>query len=254
MKLTVVGCGDAFGSGGRFNTCFLAQAGGRALALDFGATTPVALKKLGLDALDIDVVAVSHLHGDHFGGLPFLLLESQYVCQRRRPLRLVGPPGLERRLAALTDLMFAGAWRREWRFPLEITELQPDSGPLDCADFSIESIEVIHPSGAPATGLRVRAGGRLLAFSGDTEWTDALERVADGADLLILECMGRGRGRYGVAPAHLDLETIEAKRWRLGAARILLTHLGPTMLTRAAAAHARRRGYELARDGLVIEL
>lgn len=254
MRLTVVGCGDAFGAGGRFNSCFLLQAGGRGMALDFGASTPVALKQRGLGGSDIDVVVVSHLHGDHFGGLPFLLLDSQYESLRRRPLQLIGPPGFEQRLAALTEIMFPGVWNTRWRYDLSITEMKPDGPPQQVSGFGLQSLTVVHPSGAPATGLRVSAGARRVAYSGDTEWTEALIALADGADLLILECMGRGKGRFGVVPSHLDLETIEANRERLNARRILLTHMGPGMLTPAAQDDARRRGYELAEDGLVLEL
>lgn len=253
MRITVVGCGDAFGAGGRFNTCFLVRAGGYTLALDFGASSLIALKQLGLSPTDIDAVAVTHLHGDHYGGLPFLLLDSQYESHRRRRLQIVGPPGLSARLAVLTDAMYAGTWETQWRFPLELTDL-PMRTPVDIAGFSVESIEVIHPSGAPATGLRVRHGNTLLAFSGDTKWTDSLIDLADGVDLLILECMGRGKGRGGVIPFHLDLETIEANRSRLNAQRILLTHMGPGMLTPESATHARSLGYLLAEDGLVIEM
>ncbi|GHE67342.1 MBL fold metallo-hydrolase [Camelimonas fluminis] len=253
MRVTVVGCGDAFGAGGRFNTCFLVHAGGRTLALDFGASSLIALKKLGLASTDVDAVVVSHLHGDHYGGLPFLLLDSQYEAHRRRPLLLMGPPGMATRLPTLCEAMFAGTWRTSWRFPMHLAEL-PLRTPVEVAGFTVESIEVIHPSGAPATGLRVRHGERLLAFSGDTTWTDALPDVADGADLLILECMGRGKGRYGVVPSHLDLEVIEAKRDLLRARRIMLTHMGPGMLTDEATAHAHARGYMLAHDGLVVEV
>jgi len=253
MRVTVAGCGDAFGAGGRFNTCFLVHAGGRTLALDFGASSLIALKKLGLASTDVDAVVVSHLHGDHYGGLPFLLLDSQYEARRRRPLKLLGPPGMGARLPVLMEAMFTGTWRTAWRFPMSVDDL-PLRTPTEIAGFTVESFEVIHPSGAPATALRVRHGERLLAFSGDTAWTDALVDVADGADLLILECMGRGKGRYGVVPSHLDMETIEAKRSSLRARRIMLTHMGPGMLTEEAAAHGRARGYMLARDGLVVEM
>lgn len=253
MRVTVVGCGDAFGAGGRFNTCFLVHAGGRTLALDFGASSLIALKKLGLASTDVDAVVVSHLHGDHFGGLPFLLLDSQYDAHRRRALQIMGPPGIAARLPVLHEAMFAGTWQTPWRFPLSLEEL-PLRTPTQIAGFSVESIEVIHPSGATATGLRVRYGERLLAFSGDTEWTDALIDIADGADLMILECMGRGKGRYGVIPSHLDFETIEARRDSLAARKIMLTHMGPGMLGADAAAKARARGYLLAEDGLVVEV
>ena len=82
MKLTIVGCGDAFGSGGRMNTCFWLETAKANLVVDFGASSLVALKKLALDPNRIDGVVLSHLHGDHFGALPLLLLDYQFLMRR----------------------------------------------------------------------------------------------------------------------------------------------------------------------------
>ena len=79
MRLTIIGSGDAFGSGGRFNTCFRIETGGRAVLIDCGASSVVAMKAQGIDPNSIDGVIFSHLHGDHFGGVPFLLLDAQYM-------------------------------------------------------------------------------------------------------------------------------------------------------------------------------
>ena len=78
MRLTIVGSGDAFGSGGRFNTCFWLETAKGTLLVDCGASSLVALKARGLDHARIDGIILSHLHGDHFGGLPFLLLDAQF--------------------------------------------------------------------------------------------------------------------------------------------------------------------------------
>ncbi len=72
MRITIVGCGDAFGSGGRFNTCVFLEPAKGTLLVDFGASSLVALKARGLDPDRIDGIVLSHLHGDHFGALPFL--------------------------------------------------------------------------------------------------------------------------------------------------------------------------------------
>src|SRR5437762_3841269 len=83
MRLTVVGSGDAFGSGGHFNTCFWLETAEGTLLIDCGASTPVALQIRGLDFGRVDGVVLSHLHGDHFGGLPFHLLDAQFVSKRQ---------------------------------------------------------------------------------------------------------------------------------------------------------------------------
>src|SRR5690349_7987837 len=109
MRLTVVGCGDAFGSGGRANTCFWIESGDITVALDFGATSLVALKRLSLPPSRIDLVVLSHLHGDHFGGLPFLLLDGHFEGRRDKPLTIIGPVGTAERLRAAAEIFFPGS-------------------------------------------------------------------------------------------------------------------------------------------------
>ncbi|MDX2494149.1 MAG: MBL fold metallo-hydrolase, partial [Desulfuromusa sp.] len=92
--LRCIGTGDAFGSGGRLNSCFHLAAAGEQLLLDCGCSSLIGMQRCGVIPSEIDTVIISHLHGDHFGGIPYLLLEGKYISQRIRPLTLVGPPGL----------------------------------------------------------------------------------------------------------------------------------------------------------------
>ena len=247
MRLTVVGCGDAFGSGGRANTCFWLETGAATVAIDFGATSLVALKRMGLDPNALDAILISHLHADHFGALPFLLLDAQFDSRRKTPLTIVGPLGLQERLTAAQEVFFPGSSKNAWRFPLEVVDL-PCGRPHRVAGLDVVSFEVIHPSGAPATALRVTDGARTLTYSGDTSWTDRLVEAAAGADLLIAECY-----RLADAPAnHLDLSVLEAKRSLLNVRRTLLTHMSGEVLAEIPAIE--KKGYEVARDGLVIEI
>jgi ribonuclease BN (tRNA processing enzyme) len=247
MRLTVVGCGDAFGSGGRANTCFWIETGHATVVLDFGATSLVALKALRLDPCRIDLVVLSHLHGDHFGGLPFLLLDRHFDQECDRPLTIVGPVGTAERLSAVLEVFFPGSSRNRWRFPLETVDL-PCSSPYRFAHLQIETREVIHPSGAPATGVRISDKDRLLAYSGDTMWTETLTDVADGADLFILECYKMN----GAPKNHLDLATIEANRARFANRRIMLTHMSDAVLSHLP--DVEEKGYLPAYDGLVLDV
>ncbi len=140
-----------------------------------------------MSTLDIGAVVISHLHGDHFGGLPFLLLESQFVSERRKPLILAGPPGLHTRLEMACEVLFPAMTGNRWSFPWHVLEITPGSTEK-IAGFDVKTLEVRHPSGAPATGIRVSDREKLFAYSGDTSWMANVPVIADGADLFMCEC------------------------------------------------------------------
>lgn len=247
MRLTVVGCGDAFGSGGRGNSCYHLAAGGLTVTLDFGASAPVGLNRLGLSCARIDMVFLSHLHGDHFGGLPVLLLDGQFVRRREKPLRIVGPPGTRERLLCAMEVLFPDMGRNAWGFEWAVDEVAPGTttvfGPL-----TLTTAAVTHPSGAPSTALRLSDGARAVAFSGDTEWTEALLPIARGSDLFICESYAFEGSPHG----HLAYRTIAAHRAGLAARRILLTHMSDGMWARRGEVDPAY--FTVAEDGLQLDL
>ena len=94
MRLTIVGCGDAFGSGGRSNTCFMLETAKATLAVDFGASALPALKKQGIDPNRIDGIVLSHLHGDHYFGL-IGLINSLSLLSHQQEMHVFGPAPLK---------------------------------------------------------------------------------------------------------------------------------------------------------------
>jgi ribonuclease BN (tRNA processing enzyme) len=247
MRLTIVGSGDAFGSGGRFNTCFRIETDGRVILLDFGASSLVALRAQGIDPNTVDGIMISHLHGDHFGGLPFLLLDGQFLSRRTRPLVVAGPPGSRDRIKALLEIFFPRSSATKWRFPWEVIEIKPGVAD-EFLGLKVLTAEVIHPSGAPSTAVRLADGHSVLAYSGDTEWTDALLPIADGADLLIIECYEHARPVAG----HLSWSVLKTRLGDLRARRIMITHMNPSMLARIE--EATSLGLLVAEDGLALEV
>src|SRR5436190_18999943 len=124
MRLTIAGSGDAFGSGGRFNTCFYLETAKGVLLIDCGASALVAMKAIGIDPSRVDAIVLSHLHGDHFGALPFLLLDAQFLAARERPLLVAGPPGSRARINQLLEVFFPRSTGLKWRFPWEVVEIE----------------------------------------------------------------------------------------------------------------------------------
>jgi ribonuclease BN (tRNA processing enzyme) len=244
VRVRVLGCGDAFGSGGRFQTCFMVAAAQGCCLIDCGATAMVAMRRFDVDPGAIDTVFISHLHGDHFVGLPFLLLQQQFVGRRDRPLTIAGPPGTRLRLLAALDMMFPGSAGMEWGYVLDFAELTAGQSE-QLGAFEITPFPVVHPSGAPSFAFRLEIDGRTIAYSGDTEWTDTLIDVGRGADLLISECYA-----FETQPRfHLDYKTLRNKLDKIGAKRILLTHMGEEMLAKLDQVKA-----DAAEDGQLVEL
>ncbi len=244
MRVQFAGSGDAFGSGGRFQTCIWLADGGQAMLVDCGATSLVALKAQGLDPNAVGAVAVTHLHGDHFGGLPFLILDGQFT-RRSAPLLVAGPPGIRARLAEAMEALFPGSSRAPRRFLVDVTELATDGTPARLGAATVRGWEVQHACGAPPLALRVEFGGATFGYSGDTEWTPALARAARDADLFAAEAYTFDRPvRY-----HLDYQTLLEHLDELGARRVVLTHMSAAMLRRIADAVL-----PAAYDGMTVQL
>jgi ribonuclease BN (tRNA processing enzyme) len=242
MQVRVLGCGDAFGSGGRFQTCFLISSQGLRFLVDCGATSVVAMHRYGIDRGGIDFILLTHLHGDHMGGVPFFVLDSHFSVRRTRPLLVAGPPGTRARLREVMEAFFPGSPAMALRFPLEVTEYTLEQ-PNRIAGLRVTPYEVVHPSGAPPTALRIESDGRSIAYSGDTQWAPGLIRAADGTDLLLLECNGYDKR----LPNHLDLGTLLEHKNELRSRRIVLTHMGEEMLT-----HRDQVPWECAEDGMTL--
>src|ERR1051325_1406258 len=246
MRLTVVGSGDAFGSGGRSNTCFWLETAEGTLTIDFGASALPALKARKLDQNKIDGIVLSHLHGDHFGGLPFLLLDAQFLARREKPLTIAGPPGTRARLDGAMEVLFPKSTGIKWRFPWSVQEIALDVE-TDVLVHTVRTMEVIHQSGAPSTALRLSDGEKTFAYSGDTEWTDALLPTAANADLFICECYAYA----GKMTGHLSWEILQPKMSALNARRLMVTHMNPTVLAKLD--ELRRAGVLVADDGLIFD-
>lgn len=227
VTLQFLGCGDTFGSGGRFQTCFHVRGAGTEFLIDCGASSLVAMRRFGADPGRIDAILVSHLHGDHFGGLPFVLLDAQLITRRTRPLTVAGPPGLRARLLEAMEAFFPGSSQTRQRFALDIVEL-PERTETALGPIRVTAYPVVHPSGAPAYALRVTCGGRTIAYSGDTEWTDTLLDAARGADLFVAEAYFFEKR----VPFHLSYRTLLEHRAGLGCRRLVLTHMSDDMLAR----------------------
>jgi len=242
VRVTVLGSGDAFSSAGRLNSSYLLESSQHTVLMDCGPTILAALKQRHLDPGRIDFVLISHLHGDHFGGLPFLFLEYLFENPRDRPLIVAGPPGLEERVRTVVAAFFREATMSEFTFPLEFRVLQPGQSQ------TIESIDVLpfqvpHQTTCISLGLRLGVDGRHLLYSGDSAWSEDFVTHSQSTDLFLCECVFYDT----VVPFHMNYVELARHVPRLGCKRLVLTHLGSEFLAARDAVTL-----ECAEDGTVL--
>jgi ribonuclease BN (tRNA processing enzyme) len=244
VKFTFVGSGDAFGSGGRSQTCMQLEASDFTALIDCGASSLIAMKAQGHDPSAVDAVVLSHLHGDHFGGLPFLVLDGQF-SRRTRPLTVLGPQGTAERLQAAMEILYPGSTQVQRRFRVDVHELDGRGTAITNGGMAVRGYEVDHACGAPPLAVTVELNSVTVGYSGDTAWTPALLQPAQSSDLFICEAYTYDRTvRY-----HLSYAAIREQREKFGDCRLVLTHMGPDMLGRLAEVED-----HTAHDGLVLDL
>lgn len=244
VQVTFLGSGDAFGSGGRFNTCIHVREPGSRFLIDCGASSMIAMRKYGVNPNDIGTILITHLHGDHFGGIPFFILDARLVSKRSGPLTIAGPAGTGKRIAEAMEVMFPGSSRAQQNFLLGVIDLQPEQ-PRVINGITVTPYQVQHPSGDPPLALRIECGGKTIAYSGDTEWAEALVPAAGGSDLFISECYYFDKK----VKFHMDYRTLEAHLGEIRPGRLIITHMSGDMLARLKEVPC-----EHAEDGMTVHI
>lgn len=223
IELTVIGSGDAFNSGGRNHTGFYVKSSLGGLLIDCGTGVCAGLKRNAISNNNVDIIAISHFHGDHYGGLPFFLLEAA-VLKRSKPLTIISPPGCRERVEQLLKLLYPGSSVLE-KLTIHFKNYE-DNITQTISDVSITAVPVIHNRATLPHGLRINIGSKIISYSGDTEWTSALEILAKDADLFICECNFYTLSING----HMNYKVLSENLHRLHFKRIVLTHFDNEML------------------------
>jgi ribonuclease BN (tRNA processing enzyme) len=243
-ELVFIGTSDAFGAGGRRQSAMLLRGPSGAVLMDCGTTTSTGLNQLGIDRNEIDGIVISHFHGDHYGGVPIVLLAALYEDKRRRPLAITGPPGIEERVRRLAGAMCYDIDDREWTFPIQFSEFRAGQQ-VELGSVRIEAFETRHQAHTQPHGLVVDTGAQRVAYSGDTGWFDQLPAHVGDADLFVCECTYHS---YQFA-YHINHEHLVERKHEFRCGRIVLTHFGAEMTDRRGQA-----AFETADDGTVVKL
>ncbi len=244
VEVTFVGSGDAFGTGGRFQTCILVDAPGIRFAIDIGASSLIALNKLEIPHNSMDVIVLTHFHADHSGGIALMLMDAMLGAKRKAPLTVAGPVDTKARLDQMGRVLMPGSEAMAAKFPLDYVE-------MECLrEHSVRGLKITtypadHPRQTSPTAVRIEVAGKVIAYTSDGDWTEHTPALAHHADLLIAECY------YYEKPIrfHLNYRTIKSRRSQLTPKRLVLTHLGSEMLNNKHLVIE-----ECAYDGLVISV
>jgi len=221
VEVTFIGSGDAFGSGGRLQPCILLSDEGLHFTLDFGLTSLIGLRQQDIAANTIDAVVLSHLHGDHCGGVPFLLMDGMLGSKRKTPLTIIGPEGVASHIRNLQEALFPGSHIMKPVFPVEYIEIDTDV-PVRFRNLLISAVEAKHTESTNPLALKIETGNKRIVYTGDGELTDRLVELSSGADLLIAECY------FYDKPVRWHLNYPDIKH--LKAEKTVLTHMHENML------------------------
>ncbi len=244
VKVRFLGSGDAFGSGGRLHTCILIDGETKRYLVDCGPSALSAMHRDGIDPNSIDAILLTHLHGDHYGGVPFFTLAAQLMSRREAPLTIAGPPGTAARLDVLAEALFPKMTEIKYRYEQNVIEY--DLGVANhIAGVVVTPYEANHSPESIPQALRIECDGKIITYSGDGEWSDNLIPAGRDADLFIAECYFYD----SKVPLHMNYHMLSARLGEIGAKRVILTHMADQMLTRVD-----ELPEETAADGLELEL
>jgi len=243
VNVTVLGAGDAFASRGWFQAGYVINANGARILMEAGPALLASMKRSGIPSDEIDLVLISHLHGDHFAGLPFLILEYMYETPLRKDLVIAGPEHLEQRTWALFRDMYPEFDTSAIASKLKFVVLEPGKK-TRLGRFDVTTIRTPHTIKDTSLAFRIEVDGKSLVFSGDTGWTEELVTLSAGADLLLIECtFFQTKTNF-----HISYPMIVANRGRFKARRMVLTHIGREVIDRISEIEG-----EIASDGMTIE-
>ena len=205
----------------------------------------VAMKAQGIDPNTVETILFTHFHGDHFGGLPYFMLDAQFFSKRRTPLTIAGPEGLADWYKRVMEMTFPGSSSTQTKFELKLIELTPGIV-TNLNGLAVHTARVRHgPPNGPFHAYRIAVDDKVLAYTGDTEWVDDLIDIGRHADLFIAEAYFREKK----VPLHLDLATLEANLPKIEPKRLILTHMNDDVID-----HLSELVHEAAEDGLVVSL
>lgn len=218
--LVLLGTGSALPSH-RTTTMLALVQDERSFLIDCGGDAVQQMYKAGLDVAHLQGVLITHEHPDHVSGFP-LLIEKLWLAGRRTSLPIYGiEPALEQAKRAFAAYN-TSTWKDLFTFDWQPIPYEPEARAVSLPDWTIDTWPVQHP--VPCVGMRIRwnASGKTVGYSCDTEPCAAVVELARGADVLVNEAAGAGRG-------HCSAEQAAQLAHEAGVERLVLVHVHATV-------------------------
>ncbi|WP_319470401.1 ribonuclease Z [uncultured Pseudodesulfovibrio sp.] len=219
MRITFAGVGEAFDEK-LANTSILAESDSTSILLDCGFTAASAFWCAARNPLKLDALYISHFHGDHYFGIPALLVRSVEE-QRTKPLTILGQPGVESRIKKLMELAYSNVMAKA-KFDLYFLECTPGEE-IHLGDFKLDFAMSDHSM--PCLAIRLNNAEHSVFYSGDGRPTDATTRLAAGCDLIIHESFSLEK----TVPGHGTVDSSVEFAKTAGAHTLAMVHVTRTV-------------------------
>lgn len=198
-KYIILGSSNAVPKVDQENTHLYVEAERKKILIDCGDNAMVSLAKIGVDPNTITDLVLTHFHPDHVGSLPLFLI-GMWLEKRTLPLTIHGLEYTLDRAKAMLGLFGWTNWTRMYPVDFKVAAENGRSLLVNDDDIEISSLPVKHL--VPTIGLRVEfSGGPVIVYSCDTEPCENLSTLAVGADILLQEAAGPGKGHTSAEQA-----------------------------------------------------
>lgn len=208
LKIVILGSGNAFGHSNQFQSCHYVEFEEKyKILLDCGPTILQSLQLAEINIDDLQYLLISHLHGDHLAGIPFLLLHYKYVLQRlNNPLQIIGPFGLKEQLENLIKGNYPEALTKEDNL-YQVQELQVQEEKILWDKIKIKGFEAHHIPNA--FGYVLQKDDIKVIYSGDNEFNvDQMKEFSKGTvlvhELTTMNSTAGGHTSWELLQKHID--------------------------------------------------
>lgn len=184
MKLKIVGTGSL--PVADRSSCSLID---DKILIDCGNGILKTLLEQNVDIAKIDTLLITHLHGDHYLDIPFLIMQRNFISAENE-LTIYGPVGTENTVAQLVSLAYPDI--KDWTIKrdkakvkfIEFKELQNEEV---SSNYFANSYEVIHGDFKPVYGYTIKHNDKTIGFSGDSAYCDNIDKIIIHSDLAVLD-------------------------------------------------------------------